>query len=189
VNTPVDEGSSVRVRISLGAKNNEASPKPVVPVAAPPTASSLSWATYRDNQRGWALDYPAGWSFSQKQYADGRTRLEFKGPQPDVSIILDYAPDTSGMTPLGSWQDMDSRYRRAYKSRYQLLGLSESPLGGQPGARWEFTLRNKDGVRLRKIDRGTTYNGIGYALLLVAPVDEFGAWQSVFDHVYLSFHF
>ena len=158
--------------------------------AAQRHARDTAWKTYENPALGFRLDYPAGWAEPALQQTEGGgMRVQWSAPtEPNVGILVDVFPYPPGITtPRQNWQDLDRRFTRAFKERYRRLSLQDSRLGGREAATWVLTVQRKGTPHLKKVDIGATHRGQGVALLLSAPVEEFAAWQSAFDHVAESF--
>jgi hypothetical protein len=113
----------------------------------------------------------------------------FSSPEPNVSIRVDAMVNIPESDPIASWEDLESRFVKAYGDRYQRLSMYYSSLGGERSATWTFTIRKKGQPLLKKLDIGLYHNGTGFAVLCTAPPESFEAMQQVFLRAISSFRF
>ena len=157
----------------------------LTPQSSGTTQTDTSWQRYSDPALGIACDYPQGWTTQAmpSRASAGATRIVFQAPDPAVSILIDAETGTTGMTPMQKWEDLDARFRHAYKGRYQGQGIQPTTLVGAQAADWQSTLQKAGGPLLEREDIGSTIGGRDYALQLSAPPYAFHNLQPVFEHV------
>jgi len=138
-----------------------------------------SWREYRNDQLGFSISYPATWRQTQRSIDATTYRVAFISPVDNVTTSVDVTP-ASGRSAAADWEDLDSRFQRKYGGNYQRLSLVDSTLDGEQASEWNFTLF-KSGQNLEKLDLGASHLGRGYAVLCIAPSDQFARWQDIFE--------
>lgn len=151
-------------------------------------ASEVSWLTRENPELRYSIDIPQSWSVEESAKGSLHTTV-FRAPEDSVSIRVDAMVGIPEKDPLESWEGLESRFVKAYGSRYQRVSMGYSTLGGERSATWVFTLQKRGQPVLKKLDIGLYYEGTGYAVLCTAPVDAFDSWQGTFDHAVASFRF
>lgn len=176
----VAPGSTVSLTTSDG-------PPPPAPPPPSPPPSGLTMFTNSD--QGYSVGYPTGWRVERSSYQDGGTyhRVEFIAPAENVRALVDSGPPGNSDDPLDSWRYLSRQKAREYGSRYHLISLDYATLGGYRAGYWEFDLDLESGTTVRKIDVGIDLSGQGYAVLCQAPVEDFAAYEDVFQEIIDSF--
>ncbi len=171
-------------RVSL--TTSEGPPPPAPPPPSPPPPGLT---TFINSDQGYSVGYPTGWRVERSTYQDGGTyhRVEFIAPARHVRALVDSGPPGNSDDPLDSWRYMNGQKAREYGSRYHLISLDYATLGGHRAGYWEFDLDLESGTTVRKIDVGIDLSGQGYAVLCQAPVEDFAAYEDLFQEIIDSF--
>ncbi len=154
---------------------------------APPPPSGLT--TFTNTDQGYSINYPAAWRVERSSYQDGGTyhRVEFIAPQEDVRALVDSGSPGNSDDPLDSWRYLSRQMAQTYGSRYHLISLAHTTLSGYRAGYWEFDLDLESGTTVRKIDVGINVAGRGHAVLCRAPVEDFAAYEDLFQGIIDSF--
>ena len=139
-----------------------------------------SAARFVEKRRAYSIRPPREFRVVQK----GR-RTIWKAP--NGAQLLVEVGDNDGEAPRAGWEKLDRALARKYGSRYQSRGIRNTTLNGREAAAWEFDLKQKNGVVVRKMDVAVVDGKNGYAVLASAPVEKFEAMRPTFDRVLDSF--
>lgn len=136
-----------------------------------------------------SVSHPEGWKLRRTKRSTNYYRIAFASPGGEARAAADVMVGKRSEDAGASWERLSRRLARASGSRYRKIGIQDALLGGQRGSRWEFTLADRGGKTLRKIDVGTFHGNAGYAILCEAPVASFERWQPKFEAMIRSFRF
>jgi hypothetical protein len=139
---------------------------------------------------GFALQYPGTWSSSRPPSDTFQTR--FTNPAGDAYALVDLTPHKYP----GNMLEEGTYIRNAEANdndhpNYVELGLARHDILSAPGAYWQFTYTNLDGVRLEALDLlwvATTPAGQqSYAVYFSAPAAQWSKFRPIFVDMARSF--
>jgi tetratricopeptide (TPR) repeat protein len=128
---------------------------------------------------GYAITPPPGFTLVRSGQ-----RTVWHGPQGAQLLVETTA--SPGPSARAGWEQLHTTFIKKYGRRYRSYGIRETHLAGRPAAAWEFTLATADGP-VRKLDVAVLDRGVGYGVLVSAPVARFAAWRPRFEAALRSF--
>lgn len=143
-------------------------------------ARSEDAARFIEKRRAYSIQPPREFRLAQK----GR-RTIWKD-QSGAQLLVEVG-DNDGETPRAGWEKLDRSLQKKYGSRYRSRGIRNTTLNGRQAAAWEFDLKQKNGVTVRKLDVAVVDGKNGYAILASAPVERFEEMRPTFNRALDSF--
>ena len=165
---------------STGSAGGPVSPPPSspapstnAPVSAVPSPTLPGGYTWQHDQAGFTFPLPpenggVPWTNYDR---DGRLAIKYSPDNGMHQVIFGVTPN-QGVTPLQHAQAMEKDLLANDKT-YQQQSMSENTFQRQyPGAVWEYTFTNADGVPHHAIEQLFDENGTEYDILVDYPVTD-----------------
>ena len=144
-----------------------------------PTTVSGSTTHYVDDNAGYELDYPKGWSVRKVS----GTTTDFRGPN-GTYLRVDSTAEP-GPSALQAWRDLAVSFAQRHTD-YREIGIRPVSFKGRDAAEWEFTYTDR-GADLHAVDLGFVTPERGYALYFQTRTENWDASHDTFEQLKASF--
>ncbi|MFJ4502985.1 hypothetical protein [Streptomyces sp. NPDC088864] len=126
---------------------------------------------------GFALAVPEAW----ERLGEENHQVTYANEAGNQLLLKVGVTANAPYTSYENFQAME-KTADANQRNYQRVQLSANTFQGRPGARWEYTYENKDGVAIRAIDQSyIAEDGTEYAIYVTQRAMDWAGAREVFD--------
>jgi serine/threonine protein kinase len=132
------------------------------------------FTTYRDDEIGYTVAYPEGWSIEDPGKANA---TDFRDESTGTYLRVDWVTPPNG-TPEGAWE------AAAASSPFDTIGIDPTTYRGMDAALWEYTY-SEGGAELHAYNLGfiTPDGGYGMALNFQTHEEDWGGSQELWEQL------
>jgi len=167
------------------AEGDGDAPAPGDPAPAPVNAAPAipaDWVRYTDDEIGYSLAHPPGWTVERRSRTS--TTTDFREPGTGTYLRVDYTPDPPA-DAVADWTEQ-SRAFGARRESYTEIAIRPVEFRGLPAAVWEYEY-TEGGARLRASNLGVNTGDYGYGLNFQTRAENWEASQELAETLLASF--
>ncbi|MBA3738368.1 MAG: serine/threonine protein kinase [Actinobacteria bacterium] len=189
LNAGDDPGPSNEAASKREANQEDPSPTPEetqseAPSEAPPEPRvPAGWTEYTDEETGYRVAYPDGWTIQDDSTDTSST--DFSDPSSNTYLRVDWT-DQPGPDAAAAWEQQAASFSQDH-ANYQEITIEETSFkGADTAAIWEFTY-DEGGATLHALDLGFADDRYGFALYFQTLEEDWAGSQKTFEQIKRSF--
>ena len=175
--TPSTEAEAAADPTTTAAPTTEA-PAPTTTARASGAAVPAGWQAYRDEETGYSVAYPAGWTVQDRS----GNRTDFTDPATGTYLRIDWT-DEPGESAQKDWERQSKSFGASHEG-YEELGIEPTTFEGSDNASlWEYRYRD-GGATLHAYNLGFVLgDDYGFALNFQTREENWASSQQLWEQL------